>query len=196
MTQFSMLTTRIAPICTSMSGSMSAVPPTLQSLHPVQLGEQLVDHAVGDPGAVVAPPGRQRLELVEEEDAGLGGLGPEAQREVGHAVQTVTSLKPNIRSPPEDVSHPLLARSDVLAQKFRPLPGPEHPFGSLSKSTTRSLLRFCSVRETVPTLTLMKFMPLSLATARASRVFPVPGAPNSRIPERCRIGRLEKRTGY
>lgn len=49
-------------------------PPTLQSLHPVQLGEQLVDDAVGDPRAVVTPPGCQRLELIEEEDAGFGCL--------------------------------------------------------------------------------------------------------------------------
>lgn len=42
----------------------------------------------------------------------------------------------------------------------------------------------------------MKFMPLSLATALASSVLPVPGAPNSRTPERWRMGRLEKRTGY
>lgn len=46
-----------------------------------------------------------------------------------------------------------------------------------------------------PTLTLMKFIALSLATALASRVFPVPGAPYSSIPERWRIGSLEKRMG-
>lgn len=45
------------------------------------------------------------------------------------------------------------------------------------------------------TLMLMKFIPLSLATALASRVFPVPGAPYSKIPERWRIGRLENRMG-
>lgn len=47
-----------------------------------------------------------------------------------------------------------------------------------------------------PTLTLMKFIPLSLATALASRVFPVPGAPYSRTPERWRIGSLENKMGY
>lgn len=43
---------------------------------------------------------------------------------------------------------------------------------------------------------LMKFIPLSFATALASRVFPVPGAPKSNIPERWRIGRLENKMGY
>lgn len=43
---------------------------------------------------------------------------------------------------------------------------------------------------------LMKFIPLSLATALASRVFPVPGAPYSSIPERWRIGSLENKMGY
>lgn len=47
-----------------------------------------------------------------------------------------------------------------------------------------------------PTLMLMKFIPLSLATARASRVFPVPGAPYSSNPERWRIGSLENKMGY
>lgn len=56
---------------------IGAAPRTLQSLHSVQLGEQLVDHAVGDPRAVMTPPGRQRLELIEEEDAGFGSLSPE-----------------------------------------------------------------------------------------------------------------------
>lgn len=64
--------------------SISAAPPTLQSLHPVQLGEELVDDAVGDPRAVVAPPGCQRLKLVEEEDAGFGRLSPETQSAAGN----------------------------------------------------------------------------------------------------------------
>lgn len=55
--------------------------PTLQSLHAVQLGEKLVDDAVGDPRAVVAPPGGQRVELIEEQDARLGGLSPEMNRQ-------------------------------------------------------------------------------------------------------------------
>ena len=55
--------------------------PTLQALHPVQLGEELVDHAVCHPCVVVAPPGGQGVKLIEEEDAGRGGLGPTGQRE-------------------------------------------------------------------------------------------------------------------
>lgn len=54
--------------------------PTLQSLHPVQLGEKLVDHTVGYACAVVAPPGGQRVKLIEEQDAWLGSLGPGANR--------------------------------------------------------------------------------------------------------------------
>lgn len=57
--------------------------PTLQSLHAVQLGEKLVDDAVGDPRAVVAPPGGQRVELIEEQDARLGSLSPETNRQRG-----------------------------------------------------------------------------------------------------------------
>lgn len=56
---------------------------TLQSFHSVQLGEKLVDDAVGDPRAVVAPPGRQGLELVEEEDAGFGGLSSDTHTQHG-----------------------------------------------------------------------------------------------------------------
>lgn len=66
---------------------ISAAAPTLQSLHAVQLGEKLVDHAVGDPCAVVTPPGCQGLELIKEEDAGFGSLSPETHRsssEPGH----------------------------------------------------------------------------------------------------------------
>lgn len=40
------------------------------------------------------------------------------------------------------------------------------------------------VDKAQPTLMLMKFIPLSLATALANRVFPVPGAPYSSTPER------------
>lgn len=50
--------------------------PTLQPLHPVQLREKLVDHAVCHARAVVAPPGRQGVKLIEEQDARLGGLSP------------------------------------------------------------------------------------------------------------------------
>lgn len=57
--------------------------PTLQSLHAVQLGEKLVDDTVGDPRAVVAPPGGQRVELIEEQDARFGSLSPETNRKGG-----------------------------------------------------------------------------------------------------------------
>lgn len=53
---------------------------TLQSLHSIQLGEELVDHTVGYTCAVVAPPGGQSVKLVEEQDAGLGGLCPKRGR--------------------------------------------------------------------------------------------------------------------
>lgn len=48
---------------------------TLQAFHPIQLCEQLVDHTVSDPRAVVTSTGGQRVELIEEEDARLGCLG-------------------------------------------------------------------------------------------------------------------------
>lgn len=53
--------------------------PTLQPLHPIQLGEQLVDHTVGYSCAVVASPWRQRVKLIEEQDARFGSLCPETE---------------------------------------------------------------------------------------------------------------------
>ena len=47
---------------------------TLQSLHTIQLGEELIDHTVGHPRAVVAPPGGQRVKLIEEQDAWFSSL--------------------------------------------------------------------------------------------------------------------------
>lgn len=67
------------------TNNISAAAPTLQSLHSVQLGEELVDDAVSDPRAVVTPPGCQGLELIEEEDAGFGSLSPETQHRVSTA---------------------------------------------------------------------------------------------------------------
>lgn len=60
--------------------------PTLQPLHSVQLGEELIDHPVRDPRAVVAPPGRQGVKLVKEQDAGLGGLSPGARQRVKEVI--------------------------------------------------------------------------------------------------------------
>lgn len=54
---------------------------TLQSLHPIQLGEKLVDHTISDSCAVVAPPGGQWVKLIKEQDARLGSLRPGANRE-------------------------------------------------------------------------------------------------------------------
>jgi len=62
------------------NASYSATWPTLQPLHPVQLGEELVNHAVGDPRAVMAPPRSQRVKLIEEQNAWLGSLRPAATR--------------------------------------------------------------------------------------------------------------------
>lgn len=61
----------------------TAVWPTLQPLHPVQLGEKLVDHTVSDTRAVVAPPGGQRVKLIKEQDARLGSVRPAANRGKG-----------------------------------------------------------------------------------------------------------------
>ena len=47
---------------------------SLQAFHAIQLGEQLVDHAIRDARAVVATAWGERVELVEEQDARLGGL--------------------------------------------------------------------------------------------------------------------------
>lgn len=54
--------------------------PTLQSLHPVQLGEELVHHAVCYTCAVVAPSWSQRIKLIEEKNAWLGSLRPGEKR--------------------------------------------------------------------------------------------------------------------
>lgn len=59
----------------------NAVLPTLQSLHPIQLGEKLVDYAISDPCAVVAPPGSQWVKLIKEQDARLGSLCPGGNKE-------------------------------------------------------------------------------------------------------------------
>lgn len=53
--------------------------PTLQPLHPIQLGEQLVDHPVGYSCAVVPSPRRQSVKLIEEQDARFGRLCPEKE---------------------------------------------------------------------------------------------------------------------
>lgn len=53
---------------------------TLQSLHSIQLGEELVDHTVSDTCAVMASPGGQRVKLIKEEDAWFGSLGPVEDR--------------------------------------------------------------------------------------------------------------------
>lgn len=58
----------------------TAVWQTLQSLHPIQLGEKLVDYTISDSCAVVAPPGGQRVELIKEQDARLCSLRPGANR--------------------------------------------------------------------------------------------------------------------
>lgn len=68
--------------------------PTLQSLHAVQLGEKLVDDAVGDPRAVVAPPGGQRVELIEEQDARFGSLSPETNRQRGGKIHPIPADRP------------------------------------------------------------------------------------------------------
>ena len=47
----------------------------LAAVDAVHLGEELVDDALGRLVAVPAPPRRQGVELVEEEDAGGGGPG-------------------------------------------------------------------------------------------------------------------------
>lgn len=56
---------------------------TLQTLHSIQLGQKLVYHSVGNPGAVVAPPGGQRVKLVKEQDARAGSLSPKRDRKAG-----------------------------------------------------------------------------------------------------------------
>lgn len=43
---------------------------------------------------------------------------------------------------------------------------------------------------------LMKFIPLSRATTAANSVFPVPGAPYSKTPDACRMGRFANNSGY
>lgn len=55
--------------------------PTLQPLHSIQLREKLIDHTIRDARAVVAPPDRQGVKLIEEQDARLGGLSPAAVQE-------------------------------------------------------------------------------------------------------------------
>lgn len=98
---------------------------TLQPLHSVQLGEELIDHPVRDPRAVVAPPGRQGVKLVKEQDARLGGLSPGASPEKKKEEKRLfptAGFSPETRttgpSPLEDVPDRLLARSDVLAEEL------------------------------------------------------------------------------
>lgn len=57
------------------------------------------------------------------------------------------------------------------------------------------LIKLISLKNLV-TLTLMKFIPLSRATAPANSVFPVPGAPYSKTPDLCRMGRFANNSGY
>lgn len=106
----------------------------------------------------------------------------------------------NVHQPLEDITDSLLTSSDVLTQKFRSLERGKYPVSlkiQLLWLRKTVLFSFFTVgARAQPTLMLMKFIPLSFATALASRVFPVPGAPNSNIPERWRIGRLENRMGY
>ena len=75
---------------------------------------------------------------------------------------------------------------ELLNSKYRFLQGSQEPTGGRVRGPPQG----------GGTLMLMKFMPLSRAAAPASRVFPVPGAPYSRSPERWRMGSLENRTGY
>lgn len=95
-----------------------------------------------------------------------------------------SGLSAKVHLPLEDIADCLLTRSDVLAQKFRSL---ERLISRVSNNTLVELFRLMFDLIGVPgqlTLMLMKFIPLSLATALASSVFPVPGAPYSNIPER------------
>ena len=45
---------------------------TLQAFHAVQLSQQLIDHPVSHPRAVVATLGGDGVKLIEEQDARLG----------------------------------------------------------------------------------------------------------------------------
>ena len=119
----------------------------------VHLREQLVDHAVGHAGRVVAAPRRDGVKLVEEQHARLGGGG---------------ALK--------QVARRLLGRANVLAQQLRPCGGGAHAARVRGLGERPRRTGHGHWQGRIP-LTLTKLRPHSLATADASIVLPQPGGP-------------------
>lgn len=63
---------------------------TMQSLHPIQLGEKLINYTVSDTCAVMASPGGQGIKLIEKQDARLGSLRPEMEQNYSVSIFYVT----------------------------------------------------------------------------------------------------------
>lgn len=170
---------------------------TFQTLHAVQLSQQLVDNAIGDPSRVVASLRRNGVKLIKEQDARRRSTRSPAHASdfpklfFQHCQRCNLCLARPLHACPQVVPmmHLMPRRLSSIQQSICNR-GCTSEQARLNRSRTAASLAPMYLLRTSGPLTLTKRMPAAATAAATVCVLPHPGGPYSSTPVRSRRGAL------